>query len=170
MEQAVQRLRQVLDRCSCSMSGHLVFSCPHAGMSMLYGLNAQACCIPSSNSFSICFAVHLKLYLVAWVQAEPESWGYLALLPHSGDSCRMDQSNDEQQAPVRHESDASKVNERAPMDCMSCRVTGVVVCVACSAFPGAQVLTLPAPKPPHKAALLTFAAGFAAMGIVRAVI
>ena len=60
----------------------------------------------------------------------------------------------------------------AEVDCTSCRVIGTGVCWGTSATLAAQWYRgVPAVSSPvHRAALAVFAAGFAALGAVRAVI
>ena len=52
-------------------------------------------------------------------------------------------------------------------DCMSCKVTGMVVCTLSSAYLLAQTLRHPAPSPTNNVMLLTFAGAFAGMAIHR---
>ncbi len=56
----------------------------------------------------------------------------------------------------------------APQDCMQCRVIGTGVCTAASAYLALQLARVPAPVGVHRAALVTFAVGFAALGATRA--
>ena len=54
--------------------------------------------------------------------------------------------------------------------CMSCKVTGTVVCLSCSGYLGAQLYARPAAMPKlHRYTMIAFAAGFAIMGVARAV-
>ncbi len=53
--------------------------------------------------------------------------------------------------------------------CMSCKVTGTVVCLSCSGYLGAQLYARPAMTRVHRYAIVGFAAGFAIMGVARAV-
>jgi|APGre2960657444_1045066.scaffolds.fasta_scaffold00929_4 hypothetical protein len=55
-------------------------------------------------------------------------------------------------------------------DCLSCRVVGSGVCAATSATLALQLYrgVPPVSTPAHRAALVLFSAGFAAMGVVRA--
>ena len=52
-------------------------------------------------------------------------------------------------------------------DCMSCKVTGTVVCTLSSGYLLAQTLRHPAPSPTNNMMLLTFAGAFAGMAIYR---
>ncbi len=52
--------------------------------------------------------------------------------------------------------------------CMSCKVTGTVVCLSCSGYLGAQVYARPMAKV-HRYTMVGFAAGFAIMGVAHAV-
>jgi hypothetical protein len=60
----------------------------------------------------------------------------------------------------------------AEPDCTSCRVLGTGVCLATSATLAAQLYrNVPAVhSPTHRAVLTAFTAGFAALGVVRAII
>lgn len=54
-------------------------------------------------------------------------------------------------------------------DCLSCRVTGTLVCTACSAYLLAINCTrMPPPSGTHRFALLALSGGFASMALVRA--
>lgn len=77
-------------------------------------------------------------------------------------------SSDERVSAVA-EPEASKV-EVAQQDCLSCRVTGTVVCLGLSAYLAAQNYARPSSSPAHRAFTLAFAGGFAALGIARALI
>lgn len=57
-------------------------------------------------------------------------------------------------------------------DCTSCRVIGTTVCLGTSGTLAAQLYRgVPAVTgPAHRVVLLTFTAGFAVLGVVRAVI
>ena len=55
-------------------------------------------------------------------------------------------------------------------DCVSCRATGTLVCLSCSTYLAAQVYTRPAMTRVHRYVTVGFAAGFAVMGVTRAVI
>ena len=55
-------------------------------------------------------------------------------------------------------------------DCMSCRVTGTVVCLSLSAYLAIQNYARPSSSPAHRAFTMAFAGGFAALGIARALI
>ncbi len=53
--------------------------------------------------------------------------------------------------------------------CMSCKVTGTIVCLSCSGYLGAQLYARPAMAKVHRYTMVGFAAGFAIMGVARAV-
>lgn len=57
-----------------------------------------------------------------------------------------------------------------PADCISCKVTGTVVCLSCSGYLAAQVFARPAMTRVHRYATIGFAAGFAALAVTRAAI
>jgi hypothetical protein len=59
---------------------------------------------------------------------------------------------------------------RRPADCLSCRVTGSVVCGALSAYLLAQHYARPSASPIHQRVTLAMAGGFAALGIARALV
>ncbi len=52
--------------------------------------------------------------------------------------------------------------------CLSCKVTGTVVCLSCSGYLGAQLYARPMAKV-HRYMMVGFAAGFAIMGVAHAV-
>ncbi len=51
---------------------------------------------------------------------------------------------------------------------MQCRVVGTGVCLSASAYLALQLARMPAPVGAHRAALVVFAAGFATLGVARA--
>lgn len=55
-------------------------------------------------------------------------------------------------------------------DCLSCRVTGTLVCLTCSGYLTSQLYTRPPVRGIHRLMTVTFATGFAALGVARAVI
>ena len=55
-------------------------------------------------------------------------------------------------------------------DCMSCRVTGTLVCLTCSGYLTSQLYTKAPIRGIHRLMTVTFATGFAALGVARAVI
>ena len=55
-------------------------------------------------------------------------------------------------------------------DCLSCRMTGVVVCVAASAYLMAQTYARPPASPIQRHVTLAVAGGFAALAVVRALL
>jgi len=55
-------------------------------------------------------------------------------------------------------------------DCMACRVSGTAVSLGCSAFLTRQLYKKPPPVGPHRAAIIAFAGGFAALGLLRAAV
>lgn len=55
-------------------------------------------------------------------------------------------------------------------DCVSCRITGTVVCLGLSAYLTAQTYARPPSSPAHRIFSLAFAGGFAALGVVRALV
>ena len=67
-----------------------------------------------------------------------------------------------------------KTNESPPpppyQDCISCRVTGTVVCLSLSAYLTLQTYARPPTSPAHRIFSLAFAGGFAAIGIARALV
>lgn len=77
------------------------------------------------------------------------------------------------QRPALEDSDArttqqSETAAAAPKDCLQCRVVGTGVCLSASAYLALQLARLPAPVGVHRAALVVFAAGFATLGVARA--
>ena len=60
-------------------------------------------------------------------------------------------------------------NQSSPVDCLSCRVIGTTVSFGASAF---LIFHLNGAKPPvglHRAMMIAFAGGFAALGVARAI-
>jgi hypothetical protein len=55
-------------------------------------------------------------------------------------------------------------------DCLSCRVTGTIVCLALSASTAVQHYARPAASPITRALTLAAAGGFAALGVARALV
>ena len=60
--------------------------------------------------------------------------------------------------------------EAPSSDCMSCRVTGTLVCLTCSGYLTSQLYSKPPIKGAHRFMTIAFATGFAALGVTRAVI
>lgn len=57
-----------------------------------------------------------------------------------------------------------------PSDCLQCRVIGTGVCLSASAYLAAQLARVPAPVGAHRVGVVVFAVGFAALGVMRALI
>jgi hypothetical protein len=55
-------------------------------------------------------------------------------------------------------------------DCLSCRITGTVVCLGLSAYLTAQTYARPPTSPTQRIFTFAFAGGFAALGIARAIV
>jgi len=55
-------------------------------------------------------------------------------------------------------------------DCLSCRITGTVVCLGLSAYLTLQTYARPPTSPTQRIFSLAFAGGFAALGIARAIV
>lgn len=58
----------------------------------------------------------------------------------------------------------------ARKDCLSCRVIGTVVPLGCAGYLAAALGDIPAASKAHRITVIVFAAGFAAMGLTRAMI
>ena len=75
-------------------------------------------------------------------------------------------------APLQHQQQQQQrrlAPDSSGADCLSCRVTGTLVCGACSAYLLAVNYTrLSPPAGAHRLALLALSGGFASMAVVRA--
>ena len=65
---------------------------------------------------------------------------------------------------------AAELEAAPPGDCLQCRVIGTGVCLSASAYLAAQLARVPVPAGAHRVGLTVFAVGFAALGVMRALI
>ena len=64
----------------------------------------------------------------------------------------------------------TSLKEQEDASCLACRVTGTVVCLGSSAYLTTLLYGSSPPRGLHRGMTIAFAAGFAAMGVVRAFI
>jgi hypothetical protein len=66
--------------------------------------------------------------------------------------------------------DLKKEERSSRPDCLSCRITGTVVCLGLSAYLTLQTYARPPTSPAQRIFTLAFAGGFAALGVTRALV
>jgi hypothetical protein len=65
---------------------------------------------------------------------------------------------------------AKKEENTSRPDCLSCRITGTVVCLGLSAYLTLHTYAKPPTSPAQRIFTLAFAGGFAALGVARALV